>query len=305
MNTLIRFTLATLLALIATTLAHAGDKITYYHNDALGSPVAATNQQGQVIWRETYKPHGQRTTNATASANNKVWFTGKQEEGALGINYFGARWYHPEVGRFLVIDPVGVSPDNIHSFNRYGYANNNPYGFVDPDGREAACVSTGGCNLQITPAKAAIVAGIAGFVPVLGDGLAIGQAIENPSFGNILGAGIGIVPVVGDAAGGMLRGADDVVDAASKYVPGGRFSKSTKEMAAERAGRTCEYCGIETAPARKSERGVTPPKNEAQTDHIVSRSSGGTNSPDNAAHSCRECNQKFSNKSKPSPRGKE
>src|SRR5690606_24446591 len=135
MKTSARITLSFLLALLATSFTHAGEKITYIHNDALGSPVAATNQQGQVIWRETYRPHGQRTTNAAASANNKVWFTGKQEESALGINYFGARWYHPEVGRFLVIDPVGVSPDNIHSFNRYGYANNNPYGFVEPDGR--------------------------------------------------------------------------------------------------------------------------------------------------------------------------
>src|SRR5690606_6757427 len=154
MKTSARITLSFLLALLATSFTHAGEKITYIHNDALGSPVAATNQQGQVIWRETYRPHGQRTTNAAASANNKVWFTGKQEESALGINYFGARWYHPEVGRFLVIDPVGVSPDNIHSFNRYGYANNNPYGFVDPDGREAACVSTGGCNLQIKIGRA-------------------------------------------------------------------------------------------------------------------------------------------------------
>jgi len=147
MKPLIRFTLTALLALIATTFAHAGEKITYIHNDALGSPVAATNQLGQVIWRETYKPHGQRTTNAAASANNRVWFTGKQEESALGINYFGARWYHPEVGRFLVIDPVGVSPDNIHSFNRYGYANNNPYKYVDPDGRHPAIIFGVGVGL--------------------------------------------------------------------------------------------------------------------------------------------------------------
>ena len=33
------------------------------------------------------------------------------------------------------IDPVAPNPENIHSFNRYAYANNNPYKFVDPDGR--------------------------------------------------------------------------------------------------------------------------------------------------------------------------
>ena len=32
-------------------------------------------------------------------------------------------------------DPQGVDPNNVHSFNRYAYANNNPYRYVDPDGR--------------------------------------------------------------------------------------------------------------------------------------------------------------------------
>lgn len=33
------------------------------------------------------------------------------------------------------MDPVAPNPENIHSLNRYAYANNNPYKFVDPDGR--------------------------------------------------------------------------------------------------------------------------------------------------------------------------
>jgi len=35
------------------------------------------------------------------------------------------------------VDPKGFDEDNIHSFGRYTYANNNPYKFIDPDGRQA------------------------------------------------------------------------------------------------------------------------------------------------------------------------
>ncbi len=32
------------------------------------------------------------------------------------------------------VDPADFYQENIHSFNRYTYANNNPYAYVDPDG---------------------------------------------------------------------------------------------------------------------------------------------------------------------------
>jgi hypothetical protein len=38
------------------------------------------------------------------------------------------------LGRFMGIDPRPVEPDDLNSFNRYAYANNNPYRFVDRDG---------------------------------------------------------------------------------------------------------------------------------------------------------------------------
>jgi len=44
-----------------------------------------------------------------------------------------ARYYDPVIGRFLSNDPVGFR--DVHSFNRYAYANNNPYKYTDPDGR--------------------------------------------------------------------------------------------------------------------------------------------------------------------------
>lgn len=39
------------------------------------------------------------------------------------------------LARFISIDPVPFEENNIHSFNRYAYGNNNPYRFKDPDGR--------------------------------------------------------------------------------------------------------------------------------------------------------------------------
>src|SRR3546814_9136437 len=46
------------------------------------------------------------------------------------------RYYDPRVGRFWSVDPVTV--DSVGgNFNRYWYANNNPYRFTDPDGRQA------------------------------------------------------------------------------------------------------------------------------------------------------------------------
>ena len=122
--------------LVITGTSQAIERVTYYHNDALGSPVAATDASGTLLWREEYKPYGDRIKRE-AGSKDTAWYTGKQEEAALGISYFGARWYDPKIGRFLAKDPVGFNPDNINSFSKYAYANNNPYVYVDPDGNFA------------------------------------------------------------------------------------------------------------------------------------------------------------------------
>jgi RHS repeat-associated protein len=132
MNHLMTRLLATLLLALLSLTAQGVEKVTYYHNDALGSPIIATDQDGRVVWRKSYAPYGQPTGPGVA---NEPGYTGKFEEPDLGIQNFGARWYDPRIGRFLAIDSAGFDPQNPQSFNRYAYANNNPYGFVDPDGR--------------------------------------------------------------------------------------------------------------------------------------------------------------------------
>ena len=124
--------LAILLLALVSFNALAVEQVTYYHNDALGSPIAASDETGEILWHEEYQPYGNRLNNP--STDNTAWYTGKQEESSYGLTYFGARWYRSNTAQFISIDPVGVTPGNIHSFNRYAYANNNPYKYLDPDG---------------------------------------------------------------------------------------------------------------------------------------------------------------------------
>jgi hypothetical protein len=48
------------------------------------------------------------------------------------------RYYDPSFGRFLSVDPLTAYENPVGAFNGYRYGNNNPYKFVDPDGRQVA-----------------------------------------------------------------------------------------------------------------------------------------------------------------------
>ena len=111
------------------------ETITYVHTDMLGSPIAETDESGNVLWREHYSPFGEKLDNTAQSTGNDVGYTGHQHDRETGLTYMQARYYDPVIGRFYSNDPVGFK--NVHNFNRYAYANNNSYKYVDPDGKDA------------------------------------------------------------------------------------------------------------------------------------------------------------------------
>jgi RHS repeat-associated protein len=124
---------------ISTANARQEPTVTYFHNDISGSPMVATDATGNVVWKESYRPYGDKLRNEPASQNNtnKIGYAGSPFDAGTGLSYMGARYYDPVIGRFMGIDPVGFQEDNVHSFNRYAYANNNPYRYIDPDGHDA------------------------------------------------------------------------------------------------------------------------------------------------------------------------
>jgi RHS repeat-associated protein len=62
-------------------------------------------------------------------------YTGKDLDAILGLYDFDARYYDPRIGRFISPDPGSSRPEEPQTFNRYSYALNSPYKYVDPDGR--------------------------------------------------------------------------------------------------------------------------------------------------------------------------
>lgn len=132
---------AACMVLLFATSGSAQDLITYYHTDTTGSPIAATDANGNVLWREHFAPYGERLRQDISPRTNRMWFTGHHHNDDTGLTYAGARHYDPMIGRFTGIDPVGTDPEDQFSFNRYAYANNNPYRYVDPNGETA--VATG------------------------------------------------------------------------------------------------------------------------------------------------------------------
>jgi RHS repeat-associated protein len=105
--------------------------VQYMHTDALGSPVAMTDQSRRVVERNEYEPYGKVLG---APVQDGPGYTGHVSDAATGLSYMQQRYYDPEIGKFLSLDPVAPSTHR-GGFNRYSYVLNNPYTFKDPDGR--------------------------------------------------------------------------------------------------------------------------------------------------------------------------
>lgn len=119
--------------------------ISYFHTDALGSPIAKTNSSGVNIETSEYEPYGKLLNRPN---DDRAGYTGHVMDAASGLTYMQQRYYDPQCGCFLSVDPVAANPNTGASFNRYAYANNNPYKFKDPDGRQSARIESGATEEQ-------------------------------------------------------------------------------------------------------------------------------------------------------------
>lgn len=127
-----------------------GTAVSYYHHDRRGDTVAITDDIGTVTDRASYGIYGELLSR-TGTTDTPFLFNGRwgvQTDGN-GLYYHRARYYHPELRRFLNQDLILGSIGSPASLNRFAYVNGNPVSNIDPFGLMAmdAAPNSGGPSL--------------------------------------------------------------------------------------------------------------------------------------------------------------
>ena len=126
--------------------------ITFHLNDWLGTRRVDLNSSGQVVQAWYSNPWGAYLTTLNSSADTtNQHFTGQEHDAETGNDYFNARFYGSNMGRFISPDPSGLyyaAQGNPQSFNLYVYAMNNPLRFIDPTGLDCAYLNDSGDGIE-------------------------------------------------------------------------------------------------------------------------------------------------------------
>jgi len=91
---------------IGGVLQAVGDEVAYYHYDGNGNVISATDSNAVVMTRLEYDPFG-RVLVADGSYTPRYQFSSKEYDTATGLNYYGFRYYSPQLGRWVSRDPIG------------------------------------------------------------------------------------------------------------------------------------------------------------------------------------------------------
>ncbi len=109
----------------------------YYHTDQLGSTRLITSENGEITEEIQYEPFGEQIN----VSEEKYTYNGKERD-ETGLYYFGARYYDPEMGRFLTRDPLPGDLLSPQTLNSYVYCLNNPLRYTDSQGMSTDEVPT-------------------------------------------------------------------------------------------------------------------------------------------------------------------
>ena len=205
---------------------------TYFQPDIYGSPLFASNEQGQVlryaernIWGDLKLPiHNDLNI---SGIQDSLRFTSYAYDPVIGKYFAQARFYDSRQGRMLSKDPIK------RDINGYPYCNNDPVNCVDPTGEIANVLIggaigglVGGAFGYANSAVSQLMSG-KGFDSGKAWGAAANGAIVGAVKGAVAGSGVGLpLAIAADFAAGTIGSAveqgisEGVVDV-GKSIAGG------------------------------------------------------------------------------------
>jgi RHS repeat-associated protein len=105
--------------------------------DGLGTVKQLTDSSGTMVANYIYDSFG-NSVSSVSSVANTYGFTGEQQfSEADNLVFLRARYYKPDIGRFISRDPIGYKA----GFNLYTYVENDPINATDPSGlKKRSCM---------------------------------------------------------------------------------------------------------------------------------------------------------------------
>jgi len=131
--------------------------VSYYGYDGGASVRQLSDSAGTVTDTYAYDAFG-NTVAQTGSTVNSFRYRGEQYDSTLGMYYLRARYYRPQVGKFLTGDSYQGDDANPPSIHRYNYTPSDPVNFLDPTGHANIV------EVQTTEAEGCVTAGRTGRV---------------------------------------------------------------------------------------------------------------------------------------------
>jgi RHS repeat-associated protein len=177
--------------------------VRYQYTNHVGSALLELDTNCDVISYEEYFPYGSTAYQAVRSQTEtpkRYRYTGKERDEENDLDYHGARYCAPWLGRWVSCDPAGLE-DGPHL---YLYVHCNPVAFSDPTGmwgwREVAIVAAVVVVGTVVTVATAGVAGplIAGAAASVG----LSGAAATVATGVVVGA---VAGAAGGAAGELTR----------------------------------------------------------------------------------------------------
>ncbi|SNS57826.1 RHS repeat-associated core domain-containing protein [Anaerovirgula multivorans] len=172
---------------------NANGEINIYHYDLRGSTVALTDMAGNLTDRYVYDSFGE-VVYKDGITENPFLYNGR--DGVItdnnGLYYMRARYYNPEIRRFMNEDIILGFVNDSQSLNRFAYVQGNPINYIDPEGLFVVTISGGGSGSYVVTGGANIGVGFDDKGKILIYNYIGGGVKTNIDLG--LGANVGIYP---------------------------------------------------------------------------------------------------------------